>query len=92
MAKQMKELVEATTVNDADILLIQDTTDSNKKVTKANLLKEINQDKTTILNTIGTENMGTSATTLKGAVKELGSQMNENTNGINTINKFLDKP
>lgn len=76
--KQMKELEEKTTVADDDILLIQETTDSNKKVTKANLLKELNQSKTDILNTIGTETMGTTATTLKGAVKELGSQLNEN--------------
>lgn len=84
--KQMKELEEKTTVADDDIILIQETTDSNKKVTKANLLKEINADKTTILNTIGTENMGTTATTLKGAVKELGSQLNEIANKNLIIN------
>ena len=54
---------------------------------------------------IGTNTMGTTATDVTGAVKELNdkigstekegsviAQMNENTNGINTINKFLDKP
>lgn len=76
-SKQIKDLVEATSVNDDDLILIQANDDNCRKVTKETLLREINQDKTTILNTIGTENMGTSATTLKGAIAEHTSQMND---------------
>lgn len=47
-----------------------------------------NANKTEILNTIGTEEMGTTATTIKGAVKELGSQLNENTQKL-ASNLFL---
>ena len=85
--KQMKELEEKTTVADDDILLIQETTDSNKKVTKANLLKELNQSKTDILNTIGTEAMGTTATDITGAIAEHTSKLNENANDIEILNK-----
>lgn len=84
-SKQIKDLIEATSVNKDDLILVQANDDNCVKVTKETLLKEINQDKTTILNTIGTENMGTTATTLKGAVKELGSQLNENTQQINNV-------
>lgn len=41
---------------------------------------------------IGTTTMGTTATDITGAIAEHTSQLNENTNGINTINNFLDKP
>lgn len=95
--QQIKDLTEATTVNNDDILLIQDTTDANKKVTKENLLKEINQEQLninkniktitenisnldesdkTITDIIGTETMGTTATTLKGAIGEHNQQIN----------------
>ncbi|WP_455789120.1 hypothetical protein, partial [Clostridium butyricum] len=54
---------------------------------------------------IGTNTMGTTATDVTGAVKELNDKigsvekegsviahLNENANDINTINKFLEKP
>ncbi|WP_455798967.1 pyocin knob domain-containing protein [Clostridium butyricum] len=41
---------------------------------------------------IGTNTMGTTATDVTGAIAEHTLHLNKNTNGINTINKFLDKP
>ncbi|MEO2601024.1 hypothetical protein [Clostridium butyricum] len=84
-SKQIKDLIEATSVNKDDLILIQANDDNCRKVTKETLLREINQDKTTILNTIGTENMGTTATTLKGAIKEINNNMSSsNSTNIET--------
>lgn len=84
-SKQIKDLIEATSVNKDDLILVQANDDNCVKVTKETLLKEINQDKTTILNTIGTENMGTTATTLKDAIKEVNSQLVNNVKDINNL-------
>lgn len=90
-SKQIKDLIEATSVNNDDLFLVQANDDNCRKVTKETLLREINADKTTILNTIGTENMGTTATTLKGAISEHEGQINTVTSQLNDIvNNNLD--
>lgn len=48
-SKQIKDLIEATSVNKDDLILVQANDDNCVKVTKETLLKEINQDKTTNL-------------------------------------------
>lgn len=84
LKKEIKDLTEATIVNDEDLLLIQ-SNGFNKKITKATLLKELEANKTEILNTIGTEAMGTIADTLKGGIKELNEKVTENITQIGTI-------
>lgn len=61
-----------------------DVTDLAKKVqTNTNNISSLETNKTEILNTIGTETMGTTATTLKGAIKEHEIQINNNTTQLN---------
>lgn len=55
---------------------------NNKFITGKNVegaLEELKDNKTDILNTIGNEAMGTTATTVKGAIAEHGNQINNNT-------------
>lgn len=74
-----------------------DVTDLAEKVeTNTNLIAELNQNDTDMKTTIGTETMGTTATTLKGAIKEVKgiadnntTQLNENTQEIENIKKIL---
>lgn len=64
--------------------------------TNTNNIGDLEADKTDILTTIGTENMGTTATTLKGAIAEHENQINNNTtqlndkaNVVNTTSMYL---
>lgn len=56
-------------------------------------VEELRDDKTNILSTIGNETMGTTATTLKGAIAEHSTQLNEKANkdGTLQINLNADK-
>lgn len=56
MGVKISELQEKTTANDTDVIVIVD--DGTKKITKANLLKEIN-DKITNISTYSTEEINT---------------------------------
>lgn len=61
---------------------------NNKFITGKNVegaLEELKDNKTDILNTIGNEAMGTTATTVKGAIAEHGNQINNNTTQLNAI-------
>lgn len=77
---------------------IGDVTDLAIQVqTNTNNISDLEADKTDILNAIGTTNMGTTATTLKGAIKEVKgiadsntTQLKENTQNINAINTKLN--
>lgn len=79
-SKQIKDLVEATSVNDDDLILIQANDDNCRKVTKETLLREINQDKTTILNDLGdkTQLTTTDKTSIVNAINENTSHLNAN--------------
>lgn len=63
-----------------------DVTDLAEKVeTNTNLIAELNQNDTDIKATIGTETIGTTATTLKGAIKEVKGIADNNTTQLNDI-------
>ena len=53
--------------------------------TNTNNISDLEADKTDILTTIGTENMGTTTTTLKGAIAEHENQINDNTTQLNDL-------
>lgn len=53
--------------------------------TNTNNIGDLEADKTDIKTTIGTETMGTTATTLKGAIKEHTTQLNDLTQNVNKI-------
>lgn len=66
-----------------------DVTDLAEKVeTNTNLIAELNQNDTDIKATIGTETIGTTATTLKGAIKEVKGIADNNTTQLNDIVKY----
>lgn len=88
-SKQIKDLIEATSVNNDDLILVQANDDNCVKVTKETLLREINQDKTTILNDLGdkTQLTTTDKTSIVNAINENTSHLNENANDIAILNK-----
>ena len=56
--------------------------------TNTNNISDLETNKTDILNAIGTTNMGTTATTVKGAIAEHENQINDNTTQLNQkVNK-----
>lgn len=55
--------------------------------TNTNNISDLEADKTDILNAIGTTNMGTTATTLKGAIAEHEEQINNNTTQLSDMTK-----
>lgn len=96
--KQIKELTEANKVNDDDILLIQDTTGANKKVTKINLLKEINQEQANTNQNIKTitENISDLSESNKTIIdtignEDMGTDSNTLKGAIGEHSKAIDK-
>lgn len=94
MAVKINEIVTTTSINTDDkVVVTQNGTETRRanakdlvdkftegiKANVADLTKTVQDNKTEILNTIGNEEMGTTATTIKGAVKELGSHLNDMT-------------
>lgn len=68
-----------------------DVTDLAEKVeTNTNLIAELNQNDTDIKATIGTETIGTTATTLKGAIKEVKGIADNNTTQLNDNTKITN--
>lgn len=60
--------------------------------TNTNNIGDLEADKTDIKTTIGTETMGTTATTLKGAIAEHEEQINNNTTQLNESMRKKDLP
>lgn len=68
---------------------IGDVTDLAIQVqTNTNNISDLEADKTDILNAIGTTNMGTTATTVKGAIAEHENQINNNTTQLNDFASY----
>lgn len=100
MAVKINEIVTTTSINTDDkVVVTQNGTETRRanakdlvdkftegiKANVADLTKTVQDNKTEILNTIGTETMGTTATTLKGAIAEHTSQLNDNVQEINNV-------
>lgn len=73
----------------SDLDLIKGEPDWHSKINER--FSDLETNKTDILNTIGTTNMGTTATTLKGAIAEHEEQINNNTTQLNETMKYTRK-
>lgn len=100
MAVKINEIVTTTSINTDDkVVVTQNGTETRRanakdlvdkftegiKTNVSNLTKTVQDNKTEILSTIGDEEIGTVATSVKGAIKEIATQLNENSNEVSNI-------
>lgn len=102
---KLTDIISTTEINDEDKIVITQNDVSARRIKAKDIVdkftkdiktdvENLNNNKTEILNTIGSEEMGVLATSVKGAIKEVNDKVTDNTTKLENIahyNRFTGR-